>query len=844
MASGKRETLGINVVPSNYKLLLDTDMKTFKYGGKETITVAIDRPTNAITLNSKFIKVLSASVVSKGTSYPARVSYDNKLERITLRIQKKISGQTKLEIDFRGEAQYNMRGLYRSKYIYKGKEGWILTTQFESTNARNAFPCFDEPAMKATFDLGLTMDEGLTAVSNMPIRSEAKSGKGRKTVTFRKTPIMSTYLLYIGIGPFEYVKWREKGLDFRIITTPGKSSNSGLAREFAPKFIEFQQSYFRVKYPLPKMDLIAIPDFQAGAMENWGAITSREIGLLGDNATSSVPIKRYIAIIVSHELAHQWFGDLVTMRWWNDLWLNESFATFMEEKTIEAIYPKWKMRVAHIVNDTAGLAMTADQLRTTHPIHVEVNSPSEIEEILDAISYQKGSAVLRMLEDYVSPEVFRAGLKIYFTKHAYSNTAKEDLWNAIASTGDKKARELPGVATFWIENEGFPIIYVDSMKGGAFRLRQERFTILPYEGARRNWPIPVRYLTDKGEGFIMMREKEQLLKVPGATFIKLNLGQTGFYRAAYSESNLKKLGAEIKSGRLDPLDAWGIINDMIALARSCRMKISDVLDFIEDYCMGCDYPVNSAIASYFTGLSLRFYNKGAVYNRANRLEAEFARKNLTRLGWKKGKDEPQYLTTLRSGAISTLGRNGDKAVVTRARRMFLDSIKNGKPIDSDLKVAIYSIVAANGGAKEFKRFTDMYVKTESPEEQRAVFGALGSFMTTELNSKALEFSLSRHVRPQDKGILKSYVSSNPVGKELTLEWTKRNWQRLRKLYSGNTSLIVDPIEDLSILQTERDLKEVKRFFYLKSNYISDINRALKNTLEYIESNARFVEYNS
>jgi tricorn protease interacting factor F2/3 len=844
MASGKRETLGTNVVPSNYKLHLDTNMKTFKYEGRETIAVNVKHPTNIITLNSKFIKIKSASIVAKGASYPAKVSYDSKLERATLRTAKKVSGQAKLEIEFRGETQYNMRGFYRSKYNYKGKEGWILTSQFEAVNARNAFPCFDEPSLKATFDLTLTIDSDLTAVSNMPIKSETASGKGRKSVTFRTTPIMSTYLLYIGIGPFEYVKWRAKGLDFRIITTPGKSSHVGLAREYAPKFIDFQQLYFRVRYPLSKMDFIAIPDFQAGAMENWGAITSREIGLLGDKENTSVPIKRYIAIIVSHELAHQWFGDLVTMKWWNDLWLNESFATFMEEKTVEAMYPKWKMRVSHIVNDTAGLAMADDQLRTTHPIHVEVNSPSEIEQILDHISYEKGSAVLRMLEDYVTPEVFRKGLKLYFTKHAYSNTAKEDLWNAIAKTGDKIARDLPKVATFWIENEGFPIIYADGPKDGTFRLRQERFTILPYHGPRKNWPIPVRYLTDKGEGFLMLSQKEQSLKVPGATFIKLNLGQSGFYRTAYSDKNLKRLGAAIKSGKLDALDSWGIINDMMALARSCRMKISDVLDFIEDYCMEREYPVNSAIASYFSGLSLRFYNKGAVYKRANGLEVQFARKNLKRLGWKKMKDEPQYVTTLRSGAIATLGRNKEKAVVAKARTMFFDYIKKGKPIDSDLKTAVYCIVAANGGAKEFKMFAGMYAKTDNPEEQRALFGALGSFMTLELNSKALQFSLGKHVRPQDKGILKSYISSNPVGKELSLKWTERNWQHLRKLYAGNTSLIVDPIEDLSMLQTAEDLKEVRRFFYLKSNYVSDINRTLKNTLEYIESNARFVEYNS
>ena len=836
MAGQKRETLGVNVMPSNYRLLLDTNMKTFKYNGVEMISVRISKPTNTITLNAKYLKIDSANVLSGGTSYHANISHDKKFDRITLGISKKISGHAKIQIRFEGENQYNMLGFYRSKYMNNGKEGWILTTQFEPVYARHAFPCFDEPSMKASFDLSLIIDGGHMAVSNMPIKREAPAGNGRKRVSFITTPIMASYLLYIGIGPFEQVAWKSKGLDFRILTAPGKSSQLQLAKEFATRFMEFEQDYFRVKYPLPKMDFIAIPDFQAGAMENWGAITSRELGILGDRSSTSVPIMRYIAIIISHELAHQWFGDLVTMQWWNDLWLNESFATFMEEKTVEALYPKWKMRISHIVNDTAGAAMVDDQLRTTHPIHVDVNSPSEIEEILDHISYEKGASVLRMFEDYVTPEVFRKGLKIYFTKHAYSNTVKDDLWNAIAATGDSKARQLPRVASFWIEHAGFPIIHVGGLKDGSMRLMQERFTILPYKGPQKSWPIPVRYLTDKGEGFIMLKEKTQTLRVPGARFIKLNLGQRGFYRVSYEKENLMELGEAIKSGKLEPLDAWGVINDLSALARSCKIRVAEVLDFIEKYCMECDYPVNAAIAGYFSGLALRFYDKGPLYRRAKRLEAEFSAKLLKRLGWEKQKDEPPYLTSLRSAAIATLGTNGEKEVVARARSMFSGYTGSGKKPDADLKVAVYRTVAYNGGAREFKKFVSLYRKSTSPDDQRAIFAALGSFKSHQINVRALEFSLSKHIRPQDRGILTSSVASNPEGKALILGWTEKNWKTILKTFKDNASLIVDFVQNLDILQTGADLKEVKRFFSSKQNYVSDIKRALNNTLEFIESN--------
>jgi tricorn protease interacting factor F2/3 len=844
MASGKREILGTNVLPLNYKLSLDTNLNTFKYRGDEVITVMISKPTNSITLNAKFIKVISAFVESGKSTYPAKVSYDKKFDRITLKLPKAVSGKAFLNIEFWGENQYNLVGFYRSKYTKDGKEAWLLTTQFEAVYARNAFPCFDEPALKATFDLSLVVDSNLTALSNMPIKSEIKLKGGRKTVAFRTTPKMSTYLLYIGVGPFDQVGWKALGIDFRILTTPGKSDQVELAKEFATKFMAYQQSYFRVKYPLPKMDFIAIPDFQAGAMENWGAITAREIGLLGTKAHTSVPVKRYIALIVSHELAHQWFGDLVTMAWWNDLWLNESFATFIEEKSIEAIYPKWQMRVGHIVNDTAGEAMGADQLKATHPIHVDVNSPSEIDSIFDSISYQKGSAVLRMLEDFVTPEVFRDGLKTYFTKNAYSNTEEEDLWKAIASAGGSRSKELPSVAHFWIRTKGFPIVHADGPRNGVVKLKQSRFTILPNKEPRKNWPIPIHYITDKGEGFLLMKNAEATIKVPGAKFIKLNLGQKGFYRASYSSENLAVLGKAIKAKKLSALDSWGVINDMISLAKSCKISVSDVLDFIEKYCMDCEYPVSSAIASYFSGLTLRFYKKGAVYKRAKRLEAEFGRKLLKKLGWQKKKDELHYVTSQRSWAITSLGTNGDRAVVAKARKMFNHFLSTGQSLESDLKQPIYKIVAANGGAREFSMITKMAEKTESSEEQRALYGALGELKSRELNLKSLAFALSKSVRPQDKTLLISLISSNPIGKDLILSWTMKNWQRLKKIYHVNSSLLSDPVECLMILQTKKDLKTVNDFFKRKSNYVDSIDRPLKNTLEAIEINARFVDYNS
>ena len=423
-----------DIIPLNYRITIDTNMKSFSYKGSETITIDVKKPVRKILINAVEINFTSVKIRCKGNEQIVKATVNAKSDIATLAFSNRISGRAELEIAFEGTNNDKMAGFYRSKYGKGKNENYLLTTQFEATDARRAFPCFDEPALKATFDLTLIVDSKLEAVSNMPVKSTKRIGNRRKALSFLTTPSMSTYLLYMGVGMYDRITGNAGKLKVSVLTMPGMKKYAKLPLKYAILAIKYYEKYFGIGYPLPKVDLLAIPDFAAGAMENWGAVTFRETALLIDE-NSSVATKQYVADVVAHELAHQWFGDLVTMKWWNDLWLNESFATFMSAKAVDAAFPEWNF-MAQYIDDTIGTAFSADCLKSTHPINVEVKSSGEIDQIFDRISYEKGGTVLHMLEDFIGKEQFRKGLNAYLKAHAYSNATKYDLWNAIAKAID------------------------------------------------------------------------------------------------------------------------------------------------------------------------------------------------------------------------------------------------------------------------------------------------------------------------------------------------------------------------------------------------------------------------
>ena len=479
MPGSKAVTLPANVKPSRYKLTLEPNLEDFTFRGEESVDIEVLEPTGEIVLNCIEIAIISCDLMlGDGTTLaPQETSFDETQQTVTFKFASMLPpGTARLDIWFTGELNNKLRGFYRSRYTaVDGQERYLATTQFEATDARRAFPCWDEPAQKASFDLTVAIPSDLVAVSNMPVASETELRTGIKAVRFAETPMMSTYLLAFVIGDLASVEQRaEDGTLVRVWSTRGKEEQGRFAMETSAKLLGYFNEHFGIPYPLPKLDHIAIPDFAAGAMENWGAITYREVVLLVDPENTSEAVRQRVAGIISHEMAHMWFGDLVTMAWWNGLWLNESFASWMGDKAVDHLFPEWEQWTQFLVGDTTS-ALSLDGLKNSHPIEQEVNNPAEIDQLFDAISYSKGASILRMLEHFLGAEVFRQGLHQYLTKHQYGNAETHDLWDAL---GRASGQPVADIMDTWVKQTGYPVLEVQvnrQAQGIDVTLSQSRF---------------------------------------------------------------------------------------------------------------------------------------------------------------------------------------------------------------------------------------------------------------------------------------------------------------------------------------------------------------------------------
>jgi len=840
MAQG-HETLGHNVIPRNYTLNFKPNFKTYKYEGKAAIEVEVKSSTKEISLNAAELGIRSAHVISKGVDQAAKVRSDDKLQRITLSLREGVKGSARIVIDFEGTNNEDLYGFYRSRYTRNGKTEYILSSQFEAANARNAFPCFDEPEFKATFDVSLTVNEDMECVSNMPVASQTKAGGALKTVTFKQTPVMSTYLLYLGVGKYDCAKGRIGKTELRVMTVPGSGEMAKLPLEYAKKFIAFYEDYFGIGYPLPKLDLIAIPDFAVGAMENWGAMTFRETALLADEKTS-VAGKQRVAEVIAHELAHQWFGDLVTMKWWDDLWLNESFATFMSYKAMDHVFPEWKVKIEYL-KDVIATAFGADQLRSTHPISVAVNSPGEIDRLFDEISYEKGGTILNMIENYAGAEIFREGLHRYLKKNAYSNATKFDLWGAIdeEAKAKKKRIDVSAVASYWIDNPGYPIIEA-KRTGARLELRQERYFLLSNLSDSSVWPIPLDYAIEGKPGSVLFDTQKGSIEVPESKWIKLNHGQAGLYRVAYDDSDVQRLGILIKLKKLSGVDSWGVEHDFFSRSRSGRIRADSYLDFVGRYCMNADHPLNSNVLGHLDWLDDRLGDK--KNKRAKETLLLYSNSLVKKLGWERNPNESTFDTLMRASAIMQAGLAGDPQTLARASMMFDDFIKKGKEIDPNLRGAIYSLAAWSNGESIFELLKERFIREKIPDEKIRFLRALAMFNDKDLLLSSFEFAMSDAVRKQDSFIVPAVAAGNPAARDVMLEWTIGHWKELMEKYASGTHLLSRFISNLAVLSTEEDKRRVQEFFSRKENTRDDIKQELDKTLEQIEANIRFRKANA
>lgn len=817
------------VFPLNYELEFEPDFKTFTFRGKEKVLIQASKPVNKLVLNAAEIDIKKCLVSWNEKEIRPKIELDEKKEELILRLPQKISGKAFLSIDFIGQLNDKLVGFYRSKYKYKRKEKFLATTQFEAADARRAFPCWDEPEAKASFDVSLLVDQNQKAISNMPITSRKKVGN-KILYKFDKTPVMSTYLLYLGVGDFEYIQGKSGRTLVRVITTRGKKHLGKLSLEFTKQFLSYFQKYFKISYPLPKLDMIAIPDFASGAMENWGAITFRETILLYDPKTSSTETKQHIAEVIAHEIAHQWFGNLVTMKWWNDLWLNESFATFMATKAVDSLYPEWDFWDQFLISEMTG-GLSLDSLKSSHPIDVPVKSPADVRQIFDEISYNKGGCVLMMLENFIGQENFQKGLHGYLKKNEYSNATTEDLWNSLGSASRQPVRQMMNT---WIRQVGYPVIDA-KVKDSKIRLTQKRF-LLESKGKPKpgNWIIPLSVRT---EGKVISKLMKGPVTISYKDWFKINDGQKGFYRVKYDELTLESLGRLIEVKAISNVNRWSIHHDIYALCISNQLSLRKYLDFVQHYEQEDDYVVLSDIVSSLNFL-YTLLSKEEFWPEIKEFNHTFFSKIFDKLGWDPIEGEKPTNALLRNQIISSLGRLENEEITLEAKSRFSNLLKSGA-LNPDLRAAVYSTIAWGGDSTTHKKMVDMYRKAPTQEEMVRLLGSLASFQDKKLLTKTLTFTLSKEVRTQNLFHPISKMVANPEGKDLVWPWIKKNWKGIVSRFGVGNPLLNRIIGSVSIESDMKKEEEIRRFF--TKNHVPGTEMKLAQTLERIRIYARFVE---
>ena len=566
-----------------YALSLDVDFYSLLFKGHEEIVIV--NSEKELILDSFGLKIKHAEIAGKNIPF----EQDDSTKKLKIRDLPK---DATIEIEYEGKVtEKALYGVYKSKY---GSD-YFVTTDFEPNGARLLFPCVDNPSFKAVFSLEVTTQKGLKVISNAKTKGVTDLGDKTKHV-FEKTPKMSTYIFYLGIGNFDQSSIRDKNVEFRIFARPGNAIKGKYALENASKFLRAYEEYYGIKYPLEKLDLIGLPEYASGAMENWGAITFREIVLLIDE-NSSVSNRRRVTSVLGHEIAHMWFGDLVTMRWWNDLWLNESFATFMESKMTDNIYPEWNVVSDFVLEETAG-SMHSDSLSSTHPIDAKVNAPEEISQIFDEISYGKGASVLRMIEDWIGKEAFRTGVSSYLSKFKYANAEGTDLWKSLE---DASGQPVSEVMEAWVKKPGYPIVSL-SLHHDKLRFSQERFVLKSKNPSSDTWPIPVTCSINHEEQKFVMKDRVLELPVKDVNRIKVNLGQTGFYRVLYDQTLYSTIEREFDS--LAALDRWGVLSDLFAFLMAGRIAMEQYVKLAKSASNETDYLVADAVTTQLQFLRL------------------------------------------------------------------------------------------------------------------------------------------------------------------------------------------------------------------------------------------------
>jgi aminopeptidase N len=767
--------------PENYKLTFTPDLDNAKFEGDETISVRVLKPTSDITLNSADIDFRDVTITSGGASQKAKVTPEKDKEMVVLSVEKPLAaGAATIHITYTGILNDEMRGLYLGKDDQGRK---YAASQFEATDARRAFPSFDEPDYKATFDITAVADKGLAAISNQKVISDTPGPGDKHTVKFATTAKMSSYLAALIVGNFKYVEGEADGIPIRVYATAGKEEMGRFALEVASDVLKYYDHYFAIKYPYGKLDLIGLPDFSAGAMENTACITYRDVLLLIDEKQGSVDLKKTIASVIAHEMAHQWFGDLVTMKWWDDIWLNEGFATWMESKPVEAFKPEWNVNLDD-VSGTGG-TLNVDALANTRPIHQAAETPAQIQELFDGIAYGKAAAVLRMLEAYLGPETFRAGVNAYIKQHQYANATAEDFWEAQTKTSKKPVDQIMPT---WVKQAGEPIVNVKVQCLGSstsVTLSQQRYYFDREKFAEPNdelWQVPICLKGSANEGTKceLLTKKEETFTLPGCSnWVLANAGATGYYRVGYQPDAVRALATDAES-KLTPAERITVQNDVWASVRVGREPVGDYLAYVQ----GLQSDRNRAVLEDALG-RLNYIGDYLVSdNDRDAFRAwlrQFLAPAMKDVGWEPKPGDTDEQKALRSRLFKALGYDArDPEALAEARKIADKAIADPSSVDHELAGGVLSIAALNGDTDFYNKVMAALKDTKAPETYYTYFFTLPEFTDPKLLQQTLDFAISPDVRSQDALQLVSNVLQNPAGQKLAWDFVQSHWDAIAK----------------------------------------------------------------
>jgi len=806
------------VLPSRYEVSLEPNLDTATFTGSVIIAAEVTEPCTEIVLNA--IELDIASVTVNGAS--ASFTLHEESERLIIAASPAV-GPCTIQISFTGILNDKLHGFYRSTFTDdSGVVRTIATTQMQSTDCRRAFPCFDEPDFKAVFAIDLTIKSEFLAVSNSSESRREENANGTTRIWFADTMIMSTYLVAFVVGPLEATEPQMVGdIAVRVIHVPGKSHLTDFGMRAGTFALDWFQTYYGVPYPSDKVDLLALPDFAAGAMENVGCITFREVLLLVDPATSTQVEQELVALVVAHELAHMWFGDLVTMKWWNGIWLNEAFATFMEYAACDAFMPQWKLWTSFGLDRTA--AFDVDSLHSTRTIEFPVNSPADADGMFDVLTYQKGGAILRMLEQYIGPDRFRAGVSHYLKTHAYGNTETNDLWDAIehvVSTDGGPVVPVRALMDSWIWQAGYPLISA-RIDGSDLVLSQRQFTFDNTPDATL-WvtPIHVRIGTTTTKVLLDSANVRIPLTDTNATIV-VNANGPGFYRVEYSEQLLSRItGATLHT--LDTLERYNLVDDAWNAVVAGAMDTEALLYFLNGFSGEKDLAVWQTISIALRGLAriLPAEAEPAFATYVSTLVAP----SLAHLGWTPVEGEEDLAAKLRGLLVQLLAVYGKDVDAQKRSREILFTNTVTEP---ELVAAATTVVASTGDAQDYEWFLQRYRNPSTPQDQIRMLYALAEFDNAELIARTCDLAMSGEVKTQNAPFLLNRCIANRKHGEQAWNFVRTNWKKANDDFPGNT--IIRMASSVTTLNTESLEADVQAFF--TEHPIAQAGKMLDQVLE-------------